>query len=1212
MNHRLATIVITAILLAQPLIVISGVGTDTFDLGTEITSRPVAAQAPGTRLSPAAHTNHVPIKISGTNDFVLQGWPGAGTVGSPYVISAVNITYDIDEPGIWVFNTTAYFVIRDTYVGQLSDNSGIVFDNVTHARVEYTTVVSNWYGIMISDANNTVITHSSLTVNIYDALEVTNSDGCIFDNNYMTSNNRRGIYVEYSNNLNLHDNTIETIAPVWYSALIFWCENVVATDETAGTGLAGYAFSYCDGLEVSGLTLEGDSNGLHIDWCPEAQISGVTATAGLAAIQVLNSNDTVISGAVANSSSGDGIAFSNSNHSLVTASTVVESAQAGISLHVSNNCNITSSHTNSTGNSGIEINGSNGTRVEGNEIENVASGLGWGGIGLFNSFSFEVISNYIHDNLAFPIYLDASSNGQILQNEVLGPNTHAAIDAENGISENLTIADNHFEDLWGGAFIISGRNLKIYRNEIVNVGSYFAALQSNPDAEFINNTCTDSASWGMYLNNVDRIKIQGNTFSHVALEGLYFVSSAVNGSVTMNTINDCGTGMYFAASQNTYILDNVIEGAKTYGMRLAATVNSTINGNTLTDAGFYYVTGQSITFRAKAMLNNIVNGKPLYYATDATGLSIDGSLYGQVILFNCSDSTITGGEFTNSSVGVEIQFGHDVSASDVHISHQNTGLIVDRSDNFTIDQSEIEHISGGYGIAVYSSDGFTAASILLADTSTTGLYLHICDNLTITDSHFEGNGGSGSIYAYLGQYGLVENSKFSNTSYGVLFEQMPDSTIFNNTFTGCSRGIYGASDNLVVSLNDIHDGVYGIYRSGGNDWTITNNTIRWNIIGVYFYNVGTRGTIADNIIALNFMDNGNDNGFGYWDDGASTGNSWDDYSGVGTYTVGGTGGAIDRYPQKYMVTEPIINTPMDVYYAEGSEGNVIVWRPFDNALKDWQVTIDGSLWSSGSWNFHNITVNVDGLRYGTHTVVVTVRDTELNTVTDTVLVHVYDDTPPVVHGPANQWLFVDATGQIINWQVSDLNPATYTLTVDGNSFSTGSWTTGTLSINVDGINAVGEHTLVLTVYDVDGNSAQDSLVVQVIRDNVSPTIQQADNVTYIEGTTGNYVSWNANDEYPDSYEVMFNGTTVADGSWGGSHIVINVDRLAPGTYEYTLTVYDMSGNSATSAVNVTVISLIPTVPGGAIDWGLIAIVVAVVGGAAVLVIVIYYLRKRRT
>lgn len=1212
MNQRPATIVILAILLAQPLIIISSVGTPAFDLGTEMTSRPVAAQDPGTRLVPSAHTNHVPIKINGTNDFILQGWPGAGTAGSPYVISGLNITYDIDEPGIWVLDTSAYFIIRDTYVGQLSDDTGIVLDNVTHARVEYTTVVSNWYGIMISDANNTVVTHSSLTVNIYDALEVTNSDDCTFDNNYMTSNNRRGIYVEYSNNLDLHGNTIETSVPVWYSAYIFWCENVTASGETSGAGLAGYTFSYCDGLEISDLTLEGDSNGLYIEWSPEAIISDVIATAGQAAILVFNSNDSIISGAVVNSTYAEGLVLRNSNHSLVTTSMVVESATAGISLDASNDCNITSSHTNSTGDSGIEVSDSNGTRIENNEIENVAYGTTWGGIALLNSFSFTVISNYIHDNSAFPIYLASSSNGQILQNEIYDTPTHAAVDAETGLSENITIAENYFDNVWGAIYLDYDQNIKIYRNEIVDAGSYFGSLKHSPDVEVINNTCTDSKGAGMYLLTTDRITIQGNTLSNIASTGISFTDNVVNGSVTMNTVDDCQTGIYFYGSQNTYVANNVISGAKAYGMRLSRTVDSTFDGNILTNAGFYYDTLQSITYRAKGMSNNIVNGKPLYYAADTEGLSIDGSNYGQIILFNCSDSTITGGDFASCSVGVEVLFGHDVSASGLHINHQYWGLVVDHSDNLTIDHSDIGHVSNGYGIAVWVSDGFTATAVSVVDTPAGGIYLASCDNFTITDSYFNGNGAAGSVYAYNGQYGLVANSEFANSSYGVMFEVGSDSVIFNNTVYWCSTGIISSGDNMIVTWNDIHDNYYGIGRYGGVDWLIANNTIRWNTIGVLFSNVVTRGTIADNTIAVNFQDNGYDSQFGYWDDGVDTGNSWDDYSGVGAYTVGGPGGSQDRYPQQYMVTEPIINTPMDISYAEGSTGNVIVWLPFDNALKDWQVTIDGSLRSSGSWNFHNITVNVDGLRYGTHTVVVTVRDVDLNTVTDTVLVHVFDDTPPVVHGPANQWLFVDATGQTIKWQVSDLNPATYTLTVDGASFSSGSWTSGTLSINVDGINAVGEHTLVLTVYDVDGNMAQNSVLVQVIDDNVSPTIQQAENVTYVEGTTGNYVSWNANDQYPDSYEVLFNGTVVAEGAWGGSYIVVNVDGLAPGVHEYTLTVYDMSGNSATSAVNVTVLPLIPTIPAGEIDWVLIAIVGAVIGGAAILVVVIYYLRKRRT
>ena len=204
----------------------------------------------------------------------------------------------------------------------------------------------------------------------------------------------------------------------------------------------------------------------------------------------------------------------------------------------------------------------------------------------------------------------------------------------------------------------------------------------------------------------------------------------------------------------------------------------------------------------------------------------------------------------------------------------------------------------------------------------------------------------------------------------------------------------------------------------------------------------------------------------------------------------------------------------------------------------------------------------------------------------------------------------DATGQTIRWNVFDLNPDNYVFEVDGHEFDTGSWTSGVLSLNVDDIDE-GEHTLVITIYDVDGNYASDTVLVRVIKDSDAPTIQAANDITYIEGSTENVLVWHAADQYPDSYEISFNGTMVKDGSWGGSSIVCNVDGLSPGTYEYTLRVYDKSGNSATSSANVTVIPIVPTEQPIVTDWLLIVIIGAIAGGVIVLVGVIYYIRKNR-
>jgi hypothetical protein len=287
-------------------------------------------------------------------------------------------------------------------------------------------------------------------------------------------------------------------------------------------------------------------------------------------------------------------------------------------------------------------------------------------------------------------------------------------------------------------------------------------------------------------------------------------------------------------------------------------------------------------------------------------------------------------------------------------------------------------------------------------------------------------------------------------------------------------------------------------------------------------------------------------------------------------------------------------------------------------LKEWAVTINGNHWDSDAWNFDNITVNIDGLPYGTHTVELTLWDVDQDNVTDTVIVHVYDGTPPEISNTPNGEAFSTGTGQTLNWDVSDLHPDTYTAYFvvedeDNVAWDTGSWTTGVLEISIDGMDP-GEHTLIMEIADIDGNTAVDEDLLMVYEDSVDPELNSPDDITYTEGDTGNTIVWEAADNHPASFEVTYNGSIFAEGEWGGSRIVLNVDGLTNGTHSFQLTIYDGSGNSATDSVDVTVVLATPEAPPPPppIDMGMVLLVLGGIGAIAVVIIVIYALKKKRT
>ncbi|MFW9956265.1 MAG: hypothetical protein ACFFD3_17095, partial [Candidatus Thorarchaeota archaeon] len=272
MKYRSLAPIIIAILLVQPLIFYSGMVLGKTLLNTA--SSTVLSQEPGTRLSPAEHVNHVPIIINGTADFESQGWPGDGSLGNPYLIAGLNITYDMNVIGIEIFNTDAYFVIRDCYVNQLSIGLAVFIHDTSHGAIEFSTIISEEGGIYCDNANGTNVSHvSSIASGI--SLYFYGSYDCTSEFNYLYSYNIRGFTAEYSHFLTTQSNTIETEAPIWYSAAFFFCNDTTSIDDSSVNGLASYAISYSYRTTITGLFLSSNDLGLRIDNSHDITVDGL-------------------------------------------------------------------------------------------------------------------------------------------------------------------------------------------------------------------------------------------------------------------------------------------------------------------------------------------------------------------------------------------------------------------------------------------------------------------------------------------------------------------------------------------------------------------------------------------------------------------------------------------------------------------------------------------------------------------------------------------------------------------------------------------------------------------------------------------------------------------------------------------------------------------------------------------------------------------------
>lgn len=211
------------------------------------------------------------------------------------------------------------------------------------------------------------------------------------------------------------------------------------------------------------------------------------------------------------------------------------------------------------------------------------------------------------------------------------------------------------------------------------------------------------------------------------------------------------------------------------------------------------------------------------------------------------------------------------------------------------------------------------------------------------------------------------------------------------------------------------------------------------------------------------------------------------------------------------------------------------------------------------------------------------------------------DRPPVVSSPEDFEFLDTETGNQITWVVSGNLPSLYRIYKNGTVVDDGTWIVGDrITTGVD-TQVGGVWNWTLAVYDDNDAWTSDTVWVSVT-DTIDPTITNMGDVTYPEGELGAVAVWNASDYRPYRYTIYKDGVELESGAWDGSSIVLSVEALVQGTYNYTCVVYDAFANHASSTVMVTVTE--PPLN--------MVLIVAIIGvGAAAVVVVVFIMMRRK-
>ncbi|MFW9793118.1 MAG: right-handed parallel beta-helix repeat-containing protein [Candidatus Thorarchaeota archaeon] len=111
-------------------------------------------------------------------------------------------------------------------------------------------------------------------------------------------------------------------------------------------------------------------------------------------------------------------------------------------------------------------------------------------------------------------------------------------------------------------------------------------------------------------------------------------------------------------------------------------------------------------------------------------------------------------------------------------------------------------------------------------------------------------------------------------------------------------------------------------------------------------------------------------------------------------------------------------------------------------------------------------------------------------------------------------------------------------------------------------------------YVIPGGSGSMDSYPQLLEDTDDPVLVTAADIAIDVESSGNILTWVASDEYPHAYGIQIDEGPQVYRTWKGGDIIEDLDSLQVGTYEYSLTLIDGSGNIVTDEVIVTVISFI--------------------------------------
>jgi len=468
---------------------------------------------------------HTPIRINNNTDFTAANGvvAGNGSESSPYVISG----WDIDAHGagvaIYIGNTTAYFVVRDsvvyntTYHGEYDDGVGIELYNVSNGIVENNTCHDNYMeGIYIYlSANNTVEDNTCDNNGIGIALY--KSEHNIIKNNTCANEDWYGIYIGFSGWNTLYSNALIKAGITLYGSEITFATQTIPENNTVN--------------EKPVIYLTGNQNNATINSGALGElILGNASWLAVANITIFNGSDAIIIGYSSHlfihdgnfsNNSGDGLFMMNST-SIVIENSSFNGNNEGMCMYFSRNITIKDNVLRSNA-LGMDLDGISYSKIVNNTCENSDDD----GIAMFYSDNNTIADNVLNGNEWDAIEMDSSSNNTI-QNNV---GNHSLV---NGLGMSASNNNRILNNIWGhnekGVFMNASCGNILMGNLVANNGDGVYLDADSRENLIYNNSFYYNHNSGdrFSISTIQAYDASGANFWNTSTEGNYWLDWANN------------------------------------------------------------------------------------------------------------------------------------------------------------------------------------------------------------------------------------------------------------------------------------------------------------------------------------------------------------------------------------------------------------------------------------------------------------------------------------------------------------------------------------------------------------------------------------------------------------------------------------------------------------------------------------------------------------